>query len=56
LFNEGLEPGIRVMIDDQALVTATVCFTEAASAYAHVRMDTSGRRVRVSSWRLSCVD
>ena len=55
LCNEGLDPGVRVSLDDQACDTATVCFTETDSAFCWVRLDGSGQRVRVASWRLARV-
>ncbi len=53
LFNEGLEPGRRVTLDDRDDQTATVCFVEPDVAYTHVRMDGTGQRLRIPSWRLA---
>ncbi len=53
LFNEGLEPGVRVMLDDQADEVAIVCFAEADAAYAHVRIESTGQHLRLASWRLA---
>lgn len=53
LFNEGLEPGLRVTLDDRDDQTATICFVEPDVAFAHVRLDQSGQRVRLESWRLA---
>ena len=52
LFNEGLEPGLRVTLDDQPEMTATICFVESHAAYTHVRLDGNGQRLRLESWRL----
>ena len=53
LFNEGLEPGLRVTLDDQADQTATICFVETEAAFAHVRLHRNGERMRLESWRLA---
>jgi len=52
LFNEGLEPGLRVTLDDRADLTATVCSVEAQAPFAFVLLDGSGQHVRLESWRL----
>lgn len=56
LFNEGLEPGLRVTVDDKEHETATVCSVETDVAFAHVRLHSTGQRVRVASWRLALID
>ena len=56
LVNEGLRPGVRVLVDDDAAATATVCSTEASAPYASVRFERTGERLRVASWRLACLD
>lgn len=53
LFNEGLDPGVRVTLDDQAECTATVCHAEHDATFCWVRLDSSCERVRVASWRLA---
>ena len=53
MFNEGLDPGVRVFLDDRAQDRATVCFAERAAAYCWVRLDQTGQRIRVESWRLA---
>lgn len=50
LLNEGLEPGVRVSLDSEE--TATVRFAEIEQAYTHIRLDRTGRHLRVASWRL----
>ncbi len=52
LFNEGLEPGVRVTLDDRDDQVAVVCFAEANAAYTHVRLERSGEHLRLPSWRL----
>lgn len=56
LFNEGLEPGARVILDDRADQTGTICFVEPNAAYAHIRLDCDGERIRLESWRLGLID
>lgn len=53
LFNEGLDPGVRVMLDDRDDQLAIVCFTEADAPYAHVRIEGTGQHLRLASWRLA---
>lgn len=53
LFNEGLYPGLRVFLDDRADETATICSVETDTAFALVRLDRTGGRMRVESWRLA---
>lgn len=53
LFNEGLEPGVRVMLDDREDQLAVVCFAEADAAYVHVRIEGTAQHRRLASWRLS---
>lgn len=53
LLNEGLEPGVRVTLDDRDDHVAVVCFAEAEQAYTHVRLEGSWERLRVASWRLT---
>jgi hypothetical protein len=55
LWNEGLDSGVRVTLDDRPDDMATVCFTESDAAYCWVRLDRTSQRVRVESWRLACV-
>lgn len=55
LLNEGLNPGVRVMLDERPDETATVCFAETDAAYTHVRLDRTGQRLRLASWRLACL-
>ncbi len=55
LLNEGLEPGLRVTLDDQTDQTATICFVEPQAAYAHVRLEATGQRMRLESWRLGLI-
>ncbi len=52
LFNEGLDPGVRVMVDDRADLVAVVCFAEAQEAFTHVRLEATGEHLRLASWRL----
>lgn len=52
LCNEGLEPGLRVTLDDRPDQTATICFVDAQAPFAHVRLDGTGQRIRLESWRL----
>ncbi len=56
LVNEGLDPGVRVVLDDRPGETCTVCFAEVHAPYTHVRLESSGERLRVASWRLACID
>lgn len=56
LCNEGLDPGVRVLLDDRAGDTATVCFAESDTAFCWVRLDQSSQRIRVASWRLARLD
>jgi hypothetical protein len=53
LFNEGLDPGVHVFIDDQPEQTATVCSVEGDAAFANIRFERNGAHLRVASWRLS---
>lgn len=53
LFNEGLDPGVRVSLDDRLGETATICFVEKDAAFAHIRLDRTGQRIRLESWRLA---
>jgi hypothetical protein len=56
LVNQGLAPGVRVIIDDHAWETATVCCAEKDAPYTCIRVDRTHERQRVASWRLTCVD
>lgn len=56
LCNEGLDPGVRVVLDDRAGDTATVCFAETDTAFCWVRLDETNQRIRVASWRLARLD
>jgi hypothetical protein len=56
LVNEGLEPGVRVVLDDDVEATGTLCSTESGAPYAVIRLDRGGQRQRVASWRLACVE
>jgi hypothetical protein len=56
LVNQDLSPGVRVIIDDHAWETATVCFAEKDAPYTCIRIDRTHDRQRVASWRLTCVD
>ena len=53
LFNEGLDPGVQVALDGKARRKAIVCFTEKDAAYCCVRLERTGQRLRVASWRLA---
>lgn len=53
LFNDGLEPGVRVSVDGRPEGTATVCFAEVDAAYTHIRIERTGEHLRVASWRLA---
>lgn len=55
LFNEGLDPGVRVILDDRTDQTAVVCFAEANAAFTHVRVESTGEHLRLDSWRLAIV-
>lgn len=52
LFNEGLDPGVRVRLDDRVADVATVCSTEKDAPYCFIRLANTGQHVRVASWRL----
>ena len=53
LFNEGRDPGVRVILDDRPDRVAVVCFAEAKDAFTHVRLEATGERIRLASWRLA---
>ena len=53
LLNEGLDPGVQVAVDGKPRRKATVCFTEKDAAYCCVRLERTGKRLRVASWRLA---
>ena len=55
LCNEGLDPGVRVLVDDLIDEKATICFAERDVAFWWVRLDRDSRRIRVASWRLARV-
>lgn len=55
LLNEGLEPGVRVVLDDDTHQTATVCSAEKTSPYTRIRLDRTGTKCRVATWRLACL-